>query len=298
MIDPAIFEQLQAKIDEETAVRDELHDIVQSLARKGRTTQATLSRAHSTPEDQSIITIEPLCLTTWTTELTNKNPIDTDMRLKVKPILDEAAEQIRSQKEDVSRLAYVASHHPFYKYNGVWTRELQNLVFSIELCAWLGGLSEYKGANSSFLTIEEVGKFLDVPVNLKGEDAFHLTIEEYLLALISLVEELNDKQSRLAVNSVTLGDYHRPLQINAFIKDLFAGFQLLNLKNDILRKRSDGIKYSVGFPLPCCCCFIHSDCIWKKLTLVIFFFQQVKKVEDVVYDLSLRNLIPKGSAAV
>jgi hypothetical protein len=29
-----------------------------------------------------------------------------------------------------------------------------------------------------------------VPVNLKDQDAFHLTIEEYLLALISLVEEL------------------------------------------------------------------------------------------------------------
>lgn len=83
--------------------------------------------------------------------------------------------------------------------------------------------------------------YLIVPVNLKDEDKFHLTIEEYLLSLISMVEEL----SRLAVNSVTLGDYHRPLEINNFIKDLFAGFQLLNLKNDILRKRSDGIKYSV-----------------------------------------------------
>lgn len=29
-----------------------------------------------------------------------------------------------------------------------------------------------------------------VPVNLKDRDAFHLTIEEYLLALISLVDEL------------------------------------------------------------------------------------------------------------
>ena len=48
------------------------------------------------------------------------------------------------------------------------------------------------------------------------------------------------------MNSVTLGDYERPLQIGNFIKDLFAGFQLLNLKNDILRKRSDGIKYSVS----------------------------------------------------
>ena len=30
----------------------------------------------------------------------------------------------------------------------------------------------------------------EVPVNLKDRDAFHLTIEEYLLALVSLLEEL------------------------------------------------------------------------------------------------------------
>ncbi|KAB8232713.1 recombination hotspot-binding protein [Aspergillus alliaceus] len=233
MIDRGIFESLQSKIDEEAVVRDELHEIVQTLARNGRSTTAVLSRAHSTPSNH------------------------------LKPVLDEATKEILAQKEQVTRLKALADKHPFYKYNGVWTRELQNLVSSIELCAWLGGFEEYKSDGSSFLTIEEVGKFLDVPVNLKEQDAFHLTIEEYLLALISMVEEL----SRLAVNSVTLGDYARPLQISNFIKDLFAGFQLLNLKNDILRKRSDGIKYSV------------------------------KKVEDVVYDLSLRNLIPKGSDA-
>ncbi|PLB38533.1 translin [Aspergillus candidus] len=234
MIENRIFEDLQAKIDEEAAVRDELHDIVQTLARRGRSTQAILSRAHSTPRNQ------------------------------LKPVLEDATREILAQKQEVQALKAVADKHPFYKYNGVWTRELQNLVSAIELCAWLGGLEEYKSSGSaSFLTIEEVGKFLDIPVNLKEQDAFHLTIEEYLLALISMVEEL----SRLAVNSVTIGDYDRPLQISQFIKDLFSGFQLLNLKNDILRKRSDGIKYSV------------------------------KKVEDVVYDLSLRNLIPKGGAA-
>jgi len=47
------------------------------------------------------------------------------------------------------------------------------------------------------------------------------------------------------------------------VKDLHAGFQILNLKNDSLRRRSDGIKY------------------------------QVKKIEDVVYDLSLRGLVPR-----
>ncbi|KAL4785641.1 Translin [Aspergillus varians] len=231
MIDPAIFESLQTKIDEEASVRDELRDIVQSLSRKGRSTQATLSRAHSTPAAQ------------------------------LQPVLEAVTQEILAQKEEVTRLKSVADKHPFYKYNGVWSRDLQNLVASIELCAWLGGLQEYKSSESaSFLTMEEVGKFLEVPVNLKEEDAFHLTLEEYLLALISMIEEL----ARLAVNSVTLGDYGRPTVIGNFIKDLFNGFQLLNLKNDTLRKRSDSIKYSV------------------------------KKVEDVVYDLSLRNLIPKA----
>lgn len=100
---------------------------------------------------------------------------------------------------------------------------------------------------------------MGVPVNLKDRDAFHLTIEEYLQSLISLLEEL----ARLARNSVTLGDYKRPLEISKFIKDVHAGFQILNLKNDSLRKRSDGVKY------------------------------KVKDVEDVVYDLSLRGLLPK-----
>lgn len=132
------------------------------------------------------------------------------------------------------------------------------------------------------LTIEEVGKILNgipsltltlsftswtltstVPVNLKDQDAFHITIEEYLQSLITLIEEL----ARLAINSVTLGDYQRPLQISQFVKDVHAGFQILNLKNDSLRRRSDGIKYSV------------------------------KKVEDIVYDLSLRNLLPKPEPA-
>lgn len=77
----------------------------------------------------------------------------------------------------------------------------------------------------------------------------------------------DNHEARLAINSVTLGDYHRPLQISQFVKDLHAGFQILNLKNDSLRRRSDSIKYNV------------------------------KKVEDVVYDLSLRNLVPRRDAA-
>jgi len=133
--------------------------------------------------------------------------------------------------------------------------------------------------SGKLLTIEEVGDILNgmsiwnfragidnitVPVNLKDQDSFHITIEEYLQSLITLIEEL----ARLATNSVTLGDYERPLQISQFVKDLHAGFQILNLKNDLLRRRSDSIKYNV------------------------------KKIEDIVYDLSLRNLVPKAGSAV
>lgn len=102
-----------------------------------------------------------------------------------------------------------------------------------------------------------------VPTNLKDRDAFHLTIEEYLLALTDFTQEL----SRLATNAVTLGDFELPMTISTFIKDLFAGFQLLNLKNDILRRRSDAVKYDL------------------------------KRVEDVVYDLSLRGLVSRPAPA-
>ncbi|KMU92121.1 translin [Coccidioides immitis H538.4] len=233
MIDQSIFEDLQSKIDEESQIRDV------SFA------------SQTSPLSRDILrqTIQEL------------QEIVQALSRRVKPVLDETSNAIKEQKKDVTRLVSVAAKHPFYKFNHIWTRELQNLVFSIQFCSWLGGLEDYREGKTGFLTIEEVGKFLDVPVNLKDQDAFHLTIEEYLLALINLVEEL----TRLAVNAVTLGDYSRPLKISAFVSEIHSGFQLLNLKNDILRKRSDGIKYSV------------------------------KKVEDVVYDLSLRNLIPKSS---
>jgi len=44
------------------------------------------------------------------------------------------------------------------------------------------------------------------------------------------------------VNAVTSGDFSRPVRIGKFLKELYSGFQLLNLKNDTLRKRFDGIK--------------------------------------------------------
>lgn len=61
---------------------------------------------------------------------------------------------------------------------------------------------------------------------------------------------------------MTAGDYSRPLRIAKFVGELNGGFRLLNLKNDALRKRFDGLKYDL------------------------------KKVEEIVYDLTIRGLKP------
>ncbi|KAK7897100.1 Translin-1 [Exophiala xenobiotica] len=221
-VDPAIFTSLQSKIDEESSIRDELKTYVETLSKQGRLTSSILSRIHNTPSAE----LE-------------------------RAVLNPASDALAQQAGTVKDLASSASRYPFYKWNTIWQRDIQAVISSMQMVDWL--------QTGKLVTIEDVGQRLGVPVNLKDQDKFHITIEDYLLALITTIEEL----ARLAPNAVTLGDYARPLQISKFIKDVHAGFQLLNLKNDILRRRTDGIKYSV------------------------------KKVEDVVYDLSLRGLTPK-----
>ncbi|RMZ76295.1 hypothetical protein DV737_g4906, partial [Chaetothyriales sp. CBS 132003] len=222
-IDPAIFTSLQSKIDEEGTVRDSLKTIVETLSKQSRLVTSILSRVHNTPTSELATHVLKPCL---------------------QPLADQTA--------TIQTLSQEASKYPFYKYNGIWQRDIQTVLSSIQLHEWL--------QSNHLVTLEEIGSRLGVPVNLKSSDQFHVTIEDYLLALTATIDEL----ARLAPNAVTLGDYARPLQISRFVKDVHAGFQLLNLKNDVLRRRSDALKYSV------------------------------KKVEDVVYDLSLRGLLPKN----
>lgn len=169
----------------------------------------------------------------------------------------------------IQSLAKTASEQPYYKWNQTWTRSTQEAVSLILIRSWVSTELLLKPTEISELLSGMLPRhcwygFISywnktVPVGEVTKDSFHISTEEYLLAVITLIEEL----SRLARNAVTIGEYGRPLAISRFIKDIHAGFQTLNLKNDILRKRSDGIKY------------------------------RLKDVEDVVYDLSLRNLLPK-----
>lgn len=71
LVDPAVFQNLQAKIDEDSSVREELKNILQNLEKQGmsseiprylisfsdwcftgRATQSILSRVHSIPAAQ------------------------------------------------------------------------------------------------------------------------------------------------------------------------------------------------------------------------------------------------------
>ncbi|CAK7567476.1 MAG: Translin-1 [Sporothrix epigloea] len=261
MINPRVFESLKAKAERDLAVRAQLDGILETLERRVAYTQGVLSRVHSTPRALYSTALLPTVNTA---------------------VADEVA--------TVRELATVASAHPYYKYNHRWTRHLQDAIFTVLLAAWLGGVpldadaklaeplkpSETSEQSESLesldslkplqpsrpvvgrlLTLEEVGQVFGVPVEI-DHDAFHIALEEYLSALTSLTDELG----RLAMNAVTLGDGELAVRISCFVKDLHAGFQLLNLKNDFLRKKVDGVKYAV------------------------------KKVEGVIYDLALRGLLP------
>ncbi|CAK7238786.1 MAG: Translin-1 [Sporothrix thermara] len=256
MINPRVFESLKAKAEKDLVVRAQLDGIIETLERNVAYAQGVLSRVHSTPRAQYPTVLLPA-------------------------VNAAVADEVASVRE----LATVASAHPYYKFNHRWTRHLQDAISAVLLAAWLGGVPLSDAATTAdesaststataapatqqpavgrLLTLEEVGEVFGVPVEMDHDDAFHIALEEYLSALTSLTDELG----RLAMNAVTLGDGELAVRISRFVKDLHAGFQLLNLKNDFLRKKVDGVKYAV------------------------------KKVEGVIYDLALRGLLPAEEEA-
>ncbi|XP_066157391.1 translin [Euwallacea fornicatus] len=168
--------------------------------------------------------------------------------------IDEALLKARELLGEVQKgfdaLDKVVPNGQYYRYNDHWRYSTQRLCFLVALIVFL---------EKGFL-IDQVTAAQMLGVHEKQN--IHLDLEDYLMGLLNLATEL----SRFAVNSVTLGDYNRPLQISKFVAELNAGFRLLNLKNDSLRKRFDALKYDV------------------------------KKIEEVVYDLSIRGLTPAASA--
>ncbi len=116
MVSPTVFEYLQTKLDEDAQTREEIKNIVQSMERRDRITTSILSRAHSTPQRDR----------QYSYQINRKCYMLSGQAVRV--ALEEARESIRKQAQTIAKLNELASKHPYYKYNNLWSREMQNAV--------------------------------------------------------------------------------------------------------------------------------------------------------------------------
>ena len=168
----------------------------------------------------------------------------------VSEICQKAEEMFRTLKLQFAELILLIPAGQYYRFNDHWRFASQRASFLASFLVYL--------KFDRLVTREEVAEMLGIKV--KREQGFHIDLDDFLIGLLLLANEL----SRLAVNCVTGEDYQRPQKIASFVSELDAGFRLLNLKNDSLRKKFDGLKYDL------------------------------KKIEEVVYDIKIRGLIVKS----
>lgn len=180
MVDPKIFEDLQTKIDEDAEVRDQLKAILQTLERQCRNAQSVLSRAHSTPashcKSSKAVCFKPRHLTCHSAAC---SCVCRECYKGRSWKYSKACEHcFKSSILQVCALESPTEHLTNKsRYNGIWTRDVQNVIFAILLCGWLGGLNkDGKPAQSGrLLTIEEVGEILQGTLHIGSLRTAQLT---------------------------------------------------------------------------------------------------------------------------
>ncbi|KAL3623337.1 hypothetical protein CASFOL_032153 [Castilleja foliolosa] len=160
-------------------------------------------------------------------------------------ILEKVKGQIVVLKELYSKLAEIIHEFPgqYYRFHGDWRSETQTVVSLLAFIHWL--------ETESLLLHSDAEEKLGL-----NPSEFGLDIEEYLIGICFMSNDL----PRYVVNQVTAGDYDCPRKVMKFLTDLHAAFRMLNLRNDFLRKKFDGMKYDL------------------------------RKVEEVYYDVKIRGL--------
>jgi len=182
--------------------------------------------------------------------------IHTPKGIKVADLCARARETLPPIANSIGSMRDLIKNESYFRFHEHWRGSVQLLVGQLALLVWL--------ESNRLITPQETDAVLGLSPSSGG---FTIELEDYLIGLCSVPSEL----SRLCVNSVIAGDYSMPLRIVTFVEELYAGFRMLNLKNDNLRKRYDGIKYDL------------------------------KKIEEVVYDISIRKLAaaaPPAASAV
>jgi len=226
-----LFKDLLGYLNCDHDVREEIKSAVRELEQTGRGLITKLQAMHNVNAGDGAVDVvernKALCAAV-------RKTVETEVRAQYVVI----AEKIPQGQ--------------YYRYCDHWRFITQRLCFIASLLIYLETLS--------LATREQVAYLLGLA--RRGDSTtktFHMDLEDYLHGLLQLGSEL----SRYALNCVTAGDFQSPMAIAKFVGDLDAGFRLLNLKNDNLRKRFDGLKYDL------------------------------KKCEEVVYDITLRGLVPR-----
>uniref|UniRef100_A0A7N0R9E4 Translin family protein n=1 Tax=Kalanchoe fedtschenkoi TaxID=63787 RepID=A0A7N0R9E4_KALFE len=183
------------------------------------------------------------------TRLIHANLLLVHQSRPIPEVLEKAKTHIDVLKGLYRNLAAIMGECPgeYYRYQGEWRSETQTVVSLLAYMHWLE-------TGNLLLHNEAEGKLELDPAG------FGLDIEEYLIGICFMSNEL----PRYVVNQVTTGDYDCPRKVLKFLTDLHAAFRMLNLRNDFLRKKFDGMKYDL------------------------------RKVEEVYYDVKIRGLAVTG----
>ncbi len=239
-----IFQQVNEHFDQEQNRRDKINDEFKKLDVQLRNLQAHLTAIHNSNSN---------CLIYF--YYTNTINI---LQFLVKEICDKAKPMFQEMHSTFVVVDKLISKETYFKYYNTWNFRLTQICFLAALYHWiLMDLQQPSSDNllSYLITKDQVQEL--VGLNQDDISSFFIPLEDYLMGVCNFCTEV----SRFAVNAVTKQDYEAPQRIGKFLNELYSGFRMLNLKNDNLRKRFDGIKYDI------------------------------KRVEDILYDLSIRNLL-------
>ncbi|PVF97191.1 Translin [Serendipita vermifera] len=171
---------------------------------------------------------------------------------KMPILLDTIQPSLETCTGPVTTIAELVPPQQYWRWKDLYSRQIQNVVFVVVLCEYL--------RSHKLSSLQDVSNMLGLKQEWYGR--VHVQAEDYLHGVLSVVSEL----TRFAINCVTMQNYEEPFRVHSFVNDIFAGFSMLNLKNDTLRRRFDALKYDL------------------------------KKLEEVVYDLSIRKLGPNKAA--
>jgi hypothetical protein len=222
-----IMARINHLLEVESTVREKLKPLVNEVDGAVRLFMSNSQKLHSNPKQNWQIVITEM-------EKTLKEAVKPSFA-KLKSGYDEAArERLGEQSAGVNAVVDMKRH------SFMWQNSLRDCIYLLAFLEWL--------KENRLLSMEETIQRLEFS---------HIDVEDYLFG----ISQLPATFARICVQCVIAQDLKTPFQIAEFNHALFAGFRLLNLKNDGLRRRIDSLKYD---------------------------FQ---RIEDCIFDLSIRKLV-------